>query len=87
MSKLYCEITESARRTIPTARAHTAGTVSIKNWSFAVETRMIDHGGGDNDTVEIKLIPLNSSVRPIVLFEGTIREMVDRFAPDHAPSY
>lgn len=87
MSKIYCEILESARKTIPTARAHTAGTVSIKNWGYAVETRMIDHGGGDNDTVSVLLIPLNSSARPIVLFEGTIREMVDRFKPDHAPSY
>jgi len=87
MSNIYCEILESSRRTMPTARAYTHGKVSIKNWSFAVETLMINHGGGDNDTVEIKLIPLNSSVRPITIFAGSVREMVDQFLPDHAPSH
>ena len=85
MSKLYCEILESARKTIPTARAHIAGTVSVKNWQYAVETRMIDHGGGDRDSVEILLNPIRGNARPVVIFSGTVRECIDRFLPDHAP--
>ena len=71
MSKLYCEITESARRTRPTARAHTAGTVSVKNWGHAVETRMIDNGGGGADILEITIRDLNTG-RVKTIFRGRI---------------
>jgi hypothetical protein len=60
MSKLYCEITESARRTTPTARAHDVGAVRVKNWKYAVETRMIDNGGGDLDKVRIVIRNLDT---------------------------
>ncbi len=53
MSKLYATITESARRTMPTARAHSSVGAQIKNWGFAVESRMIDRGGGENDLVVV----------------------------------
>lgn len=71
MSKLYCEITESARRTVPTARAHDAASVRVKNWKFAVETRMIDRGGGDSDTVKVTIRNLETGDEHIV-FNATL---------------
>ena len=82
MSKLYCEITESARRTTPTARAHDAATVRVKNWGFAVECRMIDNGGDRDDKVRIAIIDLATG-HEHVLVNGMIRDVLfsDKFAP------
>ena len=53
MSKIYCTIAHSARRTQPTARAHSMGTVKVQNWEWAVETTLHDCGGGDSDRVHV----------------------------------
>lgn len=74
MSKLYCEIPESARRTVPTARAHDAGTVRIKNWKYAVEARMIDRGGGDSDSVTVTIRNLETGSEHIV-FNATLASL------------
>jgi len=71
MSKLYCEITESARRTVPTARAHDAASVRVKNWDFSVETRMIDRGGGLKDQVTVTIRNLKTGEEHIV-FNSTL---------------
>ena len=74
MSKIYCEITESARRTVPTARAHDAATVRVKNWVYAVECRMIDGGGGERDEICVTLRCLATG-ETITLANGIIREV------------
>lgn len=83
MSKLYCEITESARRTIPTARAHCAATVRVKNWRFAVETRMIDAGGGQADRVRVAIVNLDTGDEHVIA-NGTIGTLI--FAESLAPA-
>lgn len=55
MSKLYCEIPVSARRTVPTARAHHTAMVRVKNWEWVVETTLHDCGGGDLDRIHVVL--------------------------------
>lgn len=75
MSKLYCEIPVSARRTIPTARAHNVGTVSVKNWSYRIEATIMDRGGGEKDQVEVRLININTS-ESIVLAAGPIAALI-----------
>lgn len=71
MSKLYCEIPVSARRTIPTARAHTVGSVRVKNWTHSVQATIIDRGGGESDSVVVILKDLNTG-REYPLVAGTI---------------
>jgi len=66
MSKIYCEIPVSARRTIPTARAHSSGMVRVKNWGFAIEATISDHGGGDRDVVHVVLVNLQSGERKVL---------------------
>ena len=66
MSKLYCEIPVSARRTIPTARAHSSGMVRVKNWGFAIEATIHDQGGGDKDVVHIVLVNLGTNERKVL---------------------
>jgi hypothetical protein len=75
MSKLYCEIPVSARRTVPTARAHSVGMVSVKNWSYRVEATIMDRGGGEKDQVEVRLININTS-ESIVLAAGPIAALI-----------
>lgn len=60
MSKLYCKISESARRTIPTARAHHAATVEVANWNFRISVRMENNGGGGADMVTVSITNLES---------------------------
>ena len=60
MSKLYCKISESARRTIPTARAHHRGTVEVANWKFRLSITMIANGGGGADMVSVIITNLES---------------------------
>jgi hypothetical protein len=66
MSKIYCEIPVSARRTVPTARAHSSGMVRVKNWGFAIEATISDHGGGDRDVVHVVLVNLQSGERKVL---------------------
>ena len=66
MSKIYCEIPVSARRTIPTARAHSSGMVRVKNWGFAIEATIHDQGGGDRDVVHVVLVNLQSGERKVL---------------------
>lgn len=71
MSKLYCEIPVSARRTVPTARAHTVGSVRVKNWTHSVQATIIDRGGGEADHIVVILRDLNTG-REIPLVAGSI---------------
>jgi len=75
MSKLYCEIPISARKTTPTARAHNTAMVRVKNWGFAVEATIYDRGGGEKDQVEIQLVNLDTSER-ITLAVGPIAALI-----------
>jgi hypothetical protein len=62
MSRLYATINESARKTMPTARAHHAVAASVKNWSFTAEAR-IDRSDSDiegEDTLTITLKDLRT---------------------------
>jgi hypothetical protein len=60
MSKLYCKISESARRTVPTARAHGRATVEVANWKFRISVTMLSNGGGGADTVSIVITNLET---------------------------
>jgi len=60
MSKLYCKISESARRTIPTARAHSRATVEVANWKFRISATIVANGGGGADMVTIVITNLES---------------------------
>lgn len=60
MSKLYCKISESARRTVPTARAHHRATVEVANWKFRLSITMVNNGGGGADMVTIVITNLES---------------------------
>lgn len=73
MSKLYCAITESARRTQPTARAHKAATVMVKNWRVSIQTRIVDCGGGESDRVTVIL---NDGASERVLIDKTVGELL-----------
>ena len=75
MSKLYAEIPVSARRTVPTARAHNTAMVRVKNWGFAIEATIMDRGGGDKDQVEIQLVNLTTTER-ITLSVGPIAALI-----------
>ena len=75
MSKLYCEIPVSARRTQPTARAHNTAMVRVKNWGFAIEATIMDRGGGEKDTVEIRLVNLDTS-ESFLLSHGPIAAII-----------
>ena len=84
MSKLYCEITESARRTVPTARAHTVGAVRVKNWGYCVETRMIANGGGELDRVQIVVRNLHTG-EEVYLANGLLREILAEWTASPSP--
>ena len=60
MSKLYCKISESARRTIPTARAHSRATVEVANWKFRISATIVANGGGGADMVTVSITNLES---------------------------
>ena len=76
MSKLYCEIPVSARRTKPTARAHSVGGVRVKNWGYSVEATLHDCGGMDADRVHVVLRNIQTGEERI-LTAGTIRAILD----------
>lgn len=80
MSKLYATITESARRTMPTARAHSSVGVQIKNWEYAIESRMIDRGGGDSDIVVVTIRNIRTG-DVITLCNGSILDIQRNTAP------
>lgn len=83
MSKLYCKISESARRTIPTARAHHRATVEVANWKFRLSITMIANGGGGADMVSIVITNLDSGWSEQIVNE-TAGEIWR--AQTHAPS-
>ena len=66
MSKIYCTISQSARKTKPTARAHSVGTVKVQNWQWVVETTLHDRGGGDADWVYVVLKNINTGEERIL---------------------
>ena len=79
MSALYCTITESARRTQPTARAHKAASVSVKNWQYEIVTRMTNHGGGGQDEICVTLRSITTG-RYIVLSNDHICNLMESTA-------
>ena len=53
MSRYYARITESARRTIPTARGHNGVTVWAQSWEGSVCTEVRDDQGRAHYTVTL----------------------------------
>jgi len=74
MAKIYCAITESNRNTWSTALANKAGTVSVKNWDFECEARMVDHGGGERDSLTIVLRNIHTG-ESVHLVESDIKDL------------
>jgi hypothetical protein len=40
--------------------------VRVKNWGFAIEATISDHGGGDRDVVHVVLVNLQSGERKVL---------------------
>ena len=70
MSALYCRISESARMHMPTARAHTRGTVEVMNWGYRISATMISSGGDGADRVCITITNLNSGWSEVIVNEA-----------------
>lgn len=63
MSRLYAMITESARKTIPTARAHHAAAAAVKSWAFTASVRLVRdpiRDNPDHDTLTLTLTDLET---------------------------
>lgn len=71
MSKIYARISESARKTIATARAHKAATVDVATHLHRIETRIVKSDVENEFTFEITLVGLDSGMR-CCLSAGTL---------------
>ena len=71
MSNLFARISESARKTIATARGHKSATVDVATHSHRIETRVVKSDVDNEFTYVITLVGLHSGSR-ICLSAGTL---------------
>jgi len=74
MSKLY-GIVQGCNNGEATRRGHKRIDAVIKNWSWKVESELIDKGGGDCDFLRVTLRNIDTG-KSITLAEGTIGDIV-----------
>lgn len=75
MAKLYGTMKGSSNQSV-TRTGSRYIEATIKNFGFAVNTHIMDCGGGDKDIVDILLTDLRTG-KNITLFHGTFAEMND----------